>query len=362
MITATGGSGIPASLSNSAGMIDASPAEIGTLAALSKDTEGGGSDVMQRLLASNGDLGSLRTAAVLRENEWREYDKAVVNIARGKFSLVTDMMGNGMRRPLKNAMATTQIVWDRIGDLDDAQIDMTGESTDIRDRLEFSQDTMPVPLIHKGFRLNIRHLMASRANGMGLDVRHAEVATLKVVHTIEKLFLYGNFSAGIGGRVYGLTTYPYRNTGSLFRTWTTFGAGGGATATSIFDDVNAMVESMEAKAQFGPYGLYIPRNYAPILRKDYDRTTSSGTSILKRLMEIDGLKYIKTNIFLPDNNVVMVNLDSETAEALDGIQPRMIEWQTNGGMVSIFKVIAIVLPRIKRDQLDQTGIAHFTGS
>jgi hypothetical protein len=38
-----------------------------------------------------------------------------------------------------------------------------------------------VPIIHKGFRVNIRHLMASRNYGQGIDVTHAQEATIKVV-------------------------------------------------------------------------------------------------------------------------------------------------------------------------------------
>jgi hypothetical protein len=224
--------------------------------------------------------------------------------------------------------------------------------------MEFAQDSMPIPIIHKGFRLNVRTLMASRQNGMGLDVSTAQIATTKVVHTIEKLFLYGNFSAGAGaGRVYGMTTYPYRNVGLLSADWRT------ATSLQVFNDTNAMIEALEAKSQFGPYGMYVPRNYAPVMRRDYASITSgggSGYSIESRLMEIKQLKYIRTNVFLPDNHVVMVSLDSNTAEVLDGIQPRMIEWQSQGGMIYLFKVLAIILPRIKRDALDQTGIAHFT--
>lgn len=336
------------------GAVDPGEAIIGNLNSLGKEGDGG-QQFAHRLLASNGNIDALRTLSVLRENEWREYDTAVTEVARGEFSLVRDMISEGMRRPMPNAMATTQLVWDRVGDMDDAQIDMTGEAADIRDRIEFGQDSMPVPIIHKGFRLNIRTLLASRKHGMGLDVRMAEAASLKVVHTIEKLFLYGNFAAGANaGRVYGLTTYPYRATGSLTADWLS------ATATQVFNDVSAMVEALEAKSQFGPYGLYIPRNYAPVMRKDYDRTTATGSSIMKRLMEIENLKYIRTNVFLPTNNVVMLNLKSQTAEVLDGIQPRIIEWSTQGGMVSLFKVIAIILPRIKRDAADQSGIAHFS--
>lgn len=312
----------------------------------------GNGQFAQRLLASGGDLGALRTAAVLRRDEWLQYDRAIVQIARGRFTMVRDMLAAGMRKKLTNPLATMQLVWERIGDMDDAQIDMTGEAADIRDRLEFAQDFIPVPIIHKGFRLNIRHLLASRKEGSGLDVTHAEVATIKVVETIEKLFLTGNFSAGSGGRIYGVTTYPYRNTGTLAASWTT------ATAAQIFADVNAMIAALEAKNMYGPYGLYIPRAYAAAIRKDYD-TAGNGRSIMSRLMEIEGLQFIKTNQFLPTDNVVMVQMDSTVMEVIDGISPRMVEWSVQGDMIYLFKVMAIVLPRIKRDGLDQNGLAHF---
>jgi hypothetical protein len=316
-------------------------------------------DAFIRLLNANGDTGVLRTAAVLRENEWREYDKIVTQIARGKFTLVADMMANNMRAKLENPMGTTQIVWDRAGDMADAQIDMTGEATDIRDRIEFAQDSMPVPIIHHGFRLNIRTLMASRARGQGIDISHAQLATLKVVHTIEKLHLFGQFTAGAGaGSLYGLTKYPYRVTGALSADWRT------ATAAQIFSDVNAMVSAMELKNQFGPYMLYVPTSYAQVLRRDYNAGAGAlaavGHSIRSRLLEIENLKDIKTNWFMPDNHIVLINLNPENLRTLDGIQPRMIEWNTQGGMVSIFKIIAIMLPQIKRDAADQCGIVHFS--
>lgn len=331
---------------------DGGDASFGTLGSLATDNS---SDFGHRLLKADGDVNKLRSMSVLRKDEWVLYDKAVVDLARGNFSLVADMMSNGMRFPVPNIMGITKLDWDRVGGMDDAQIDMTAESTDIRDRLEFGQDSMPIPLIHKGFRLNIRHLMASRRNGMGLDVRHAQEATRKVVETIEKLFLTGNFSAGLNaGRVYGLTAYPYRNVGTLRAGWA------GTTATNIVLDVIDMIDALEADHKFGPYGLYIPRTYMTALRKDYDRTTATGASLMKRLMEIEGLKYIKSNIFMPANTVVLLDLKSDTAEAIDGIQPRLIEWSTGDAMSTMFKVIACMLPRVKRDNDNNCGVAHFT--
>jgi uncharacterized linocin/CFP29 family protein len=315
---------------------------------------GSGGSVVERILANGGNIGALRTLSILRENEWRAYDTAVTETARGTYTLVSDMMENGLRTKLPNPMATPQLVWDRQGDMTGAQIDMTGESNDIRDRMEYGQDSMPIPLIHKGFRLNIRTLWASRQNGTGLDVSQTEQATRVVVEATEKLFLYGNYSAGAGvGRVYGMTTYPYRNVGVLGVNWLT------ATGTQIFDNVNSMVEAAEAKGNFGPFVLYIPRNWAPAMRRDYDRTTNKGTSVLKRILEIESIKAVKTNVFLPLNNVILLPLNKNTAEVLDGIQPRLIEWSNNGGMELVYKVISIVLPRLKRDGLDQNGIVHF---
>jgi uncharacterized linocin/CFP29 family protein len=312
-------------------------------------------DIGMKLLAANGDVAKLRTLSVLRENEWREYDQAVVQVARGRYTMVKDLMAKGLRRKLTNPMGVTQMVWDRVNDMDDAQVDMTGEAASIMDRTEFFQDSIPVPIIHKGFKVNIRTLMASRRNGVGLDVTYAQTAAIKVVEMTEKLVISGAFSAGSNaGTVYGVTTYPFRNVGTLSTSWL------GATPQQIFNDTNAMMAALEAANMYGPYGLYVPRSYMQVLRRDYDTTTHSGRSIQERLTQIEGLEYIKSNMFLTGNNVVMVQLTSDVIEMIDGIQPRIIEWQTNGGMTTHFKVLSILVPRIKRDGANQCGVAHFS--
>lgn len=333
--------------------------ETGTLqiGSIEQGADGFGGFVFNRLLASNGDVGALRTCGVLRSHEWELYDQAVVQIARGRFSLVADLMANGMSMALPNALGVTSLLWDRIGDMDDAEVHMTPEHVDRRSRLEFSQDGMPIPIIHTGFMLNIRHLMAARRNGTALDTMHARNATLKVVEGIEKLFLTANYSVGAGsGTMYGITTYPYRNTGSLVRSW----LNNATTGAEIFKDVNAMIAALENDNQFGPYGMYVPANYMAKLREDYDTTTAKGRSIYTRLMEIENLKFIKSNRFITGDQVIMIQLSPETMEVIDGIQPQLVEWSEAGGFVTIYKVIAIVLPRIKRDAMDQCGIAHFS--
>jgi uncharacterized linocin/CFP29 family protein len=335
-------------------MVEAGPAGVDLLTMSNGGLLSSG-DIGMKLLAANGDVAQLRTLSVLRENEWREYDTAVVQIARGRYTMVKDLMAKGLRRKLANPMGVTQMVWDRVNDMDDAQVDMTGEAASIMDRTEFFQDSIPVPIIHKGFKVNIRTLMASRRNGTGLDVTYAQTAAIKVVEMTEKLLISGSFSAGSNaGTIYGVTTFPYRNVGALTASWLS------ATAIQIFNDVNSMMAALEAANMYGPYALYVPRSYMQVLRRDYDTTTNTGRSISERLLQIEGLEYIKSNMFLTGNNVVMVQLTSDVVEMIDGIQPRIIEWQTNGGMTTHFKVISILVPRLKRDGANQCGIAHFS--
>jgi hypothetical protein len=43
-----------------------------------------------------------------------------------------------------------------------------------------------------------------------------------------------------------------------------------------------------------------------------------------------------------------------------GLQPTTVQWDSHGGMVMNFKVLAIMVPRIKTDSASQSGVAHFS--
>lgn len=336
------------------------PAEVAMMSGSQGASGDFGGRLFRTLMENGGDLGALRTCAVLRPNEWILFDKTVQTVSLANFTLVKDLMAAGMRMEIPNALGVMTIWWDRIGRLNQAQWGMVPEALSDRGRLEFNTDTMPVPLVHHGFKLNIRHLLAARRNGMPLDTAHAQASTQMVVESIEDMFINGSFSAGAGsGTMYGILSYPYRVTGSLTGSWLSI------TPDQIFTDVNNMIAALEAKNQYGPYGMYIPPTYAAALRKDYVKVSTatgsvgSSKTIMQRLMDIEGLQFIRTNRFVPANTVVMIQMSPLTMEVMDGIQPRLIEWSDEGGFETHYKVIAIMLPRPKRDALDQSGLCHF---
>lgn len=311
------------------------------------------------LLANGMKVSSLRTQGTLRKEEWLLFDKSVTEIARANLNAVGDLVSRGLTKPLSNALGTTVIQWEKIGDMTDAEVTMSGLSDPQRGRLEYGMDSLPIPLIHKDFQINIRTLAASRRDGEGLDTTTAEVASRKVSEMTEKMLFKGATitagPAGYSGTVYGYTNFPARNTGSLTANW----ANVGTTGDQIIGDILSMMSQMHADFQYGPYGLYIPLDYYVKLLGDFK--TNSDKSIWSRLMEIPNLAFIKTSQFLlggASGEVVMVNLQKTTVDMIVGMEPTTIQWETHGGMMFNFKVLSIMVPRLKADANGNSGIVH----
>ena len=80
-------------------------------------------------------------------------------------------------------------------------------------------------------------------------------------------------------------------------------------------------------------------------------------------MEIPDLEFIKISRNLPggaSGQIILVQLTSDVVDMIDGLQPTMVQWESQGGMVVNFKVMAIMAPRMKSDAANQSGIAHFS--
>jgi hypothetical protein len=94
-----------------------------------------------------------------------------------------------------------------------------------------------------------------------------------------------------------------------------------------------------------------------------DFKTNSDKSIIERLLEIPNLQWIKPAAFIPAKQQVLVQLTSDVVDMLNGLQPTVVQWATDGGMVLHFKVMAIMVPRVRNgDAENQSGIVHATGS
>jgi hypothetical protein len=298
---------------------------------------------------------ALRTCDTLSKDEWKVYDDAVIRAATLRLQAVGDLVSAGLTISLPNAMGKTVYEYEKLSDMLPANISLDGMTRGENDTQEVSLAGLPIPITHKDFFLNLRHLMASRNRGEGLDVTQSRTAGRLVGESIEQQLVQGGRVFG-GLPTYGYLTHPQRNLVS-------FGTGGSwsqaaKTGDNMLVDVQTMMSIMEADRQWGPYWLYTPRDANVKLQGDFK--ANSDKSIMTRLKEMDNLAAVKALDFLPTGNLIMVNANIETVALLDGEPIQTVQWDINGGFGLNFKAFAIQVPLVRSDSEGRSGIVHMS--
>lgn len=316
-------------------------------------TKGGGL-VAQKLLQSGFNVNALRTNDTLRKDEWKLYDTAIVGIAKTRLIGVADLMAAGLSFKLPNALGVTRLEWETDTDMTPAAVGMSGIQRGQDDAVEFSLTGMPIPIIYKDFSLNIRQLEASRKTGIPLDTSMAAKAGRSVAEKIEDILWNGYTGLGSNNTIYGYTTTPNRNTLTLGVNWTT--GTGDTFGGLVLADVLALIKKAQDDHMYGPYRIYVSIGAGIKLGNDFK--ANSDKSVLSRVMEVQGITGITATANLADNQVLLVQMTADVVQMIDGIQPTMVQWDTHGGMVTQFKILAIMLPRFRNDSEGQSGIVH----
>jgi uncharacterized linocin/CFP29 family protein len=310
-------------------------------------------NVAQKLLASGGNFNALRSNAVLLRDEWKAFDNTIVDITRENLVGVAEVMNRGLVYDLPNALGTLSLEWQELlDDLVEAEVSMSGLNEATKDRLSYGTRAMPIPIIHKEFFYNLRFLEAARRNGRAVDTDHAAVATRKVAEKIEGMLFTGLTIAGSVGAIYGLLNHPQRNTGSSTGAWATM------TGEQIVGDIIRMIAIQTVIPFAGPWVLFIPLAAAAHMGDDYK--TASDRTIWDRITAIPGIDRIVATPRLTGNQALLVQMSSDVVQMIDGLQPTMVEWETMGGFEFNFKIIAIMLPRVRATGNLKSGIVHFS--
>lgn len=312
----------------------------------------GSGDVAQRLMEANFNVSALRTQDVLRKDEWVNFDSAILAVATTRLVGVADLFQAGLVYNVENALGVTKVEWEKVSEVTGADVSMSGLTSSENDRVTFDLDSVPLPIIHKDFQINARALQASRNSGQSLDTTQAELASRMVSEKVESLLFSGSNVAGAANKIYGYQTAPNRNTGSLTASWTS------ATGAQILADILSMISAAEDDNMYGPFMVYVP-NAAYIHMAD-DYKAESDKTILERIKAIPSIIDVRPSTNLAATEAVLVQMTRDVVDMIDGISPQMIQWSSHGGMQLNFKVLAIMVPRIKSDANSQSGIIHFS--
>ncbi len=305
-----------------------------------------------RLLAAGMRVNSLRTNGLLRSDEWKEIDRAVLAVARQSLVGVADLRSFDLIHPL-GGLGTIISAYERGSDMSSANVDMSGVAAGVEDVSAFDMAGVPIPIVHKDFRLSVRELEAARRMGNAIDTTNAAVAGQKVAEGLESILFNGSDIKSGGYALYGYTTHPNRNTG--------LADGDFGTIANIYPTVNRMVAAARNDGYGGPYVLYVPNDQYSEMLAVY--TDGSGQTALRRCLEnIPGLQKVQNASALTSGTLVLVSMQRNVVDLAVAQDVVTIEWGEMGGMLSRFKVLAAMAPRIKSDGAGHSGIVHYTGA
>ena len=112
---------------------------------------------------------------------------------------------------------------------------------------------------------------------------------------------------------------------------------------------------------YGPWMVYIPTAYETALDDDYK--AASDKSIRARLKEISGLIDIRVADVLGSSRgktqIVMVERTADVVRMVEGLPITNVEWNEQGGMITNFKVMTILVPQVRADQDSRSGVINY---
>lgn len=295
--------------------------------------------------------------ATLRKDEWKILDEAVIMASKQRLRAVADLRSAGLTYTIPNGMGKTVLETERVSDITPATISMDPARQSEGDRPEYDLLNLPLPVIHKDFYFNARQIATSRNSGSSIDTTTAQLAARRVSEEAEKLVLgtSSSFAYG-GGTIYGYTNFPNRITRSItspeLSSW---------TGSVLVQDVLAMRQDSEDAFQYGPWVLYNSPSWDQYLDDDYSAAKGDNT-VRQRLQAIQGITAVRTADYLTGFQLVLVQQTTDVARLVIGMDITTIQWETLGGMRLNFKVMAILVPQIRADVNNNTGIVHGTAA
>lgn len=293
------------------------------------------------------------TNAVLRYDEWRQLDDAVVRAGMQRLVGFDDLRSRGLVYNLNNAMGTTVLTYERLSEAMEANVSINPVKRGDDDQVDFEAAHLPIPVIHADYQINERILQESRNRGESLDTLNAEAAARKVAEKLEDM-LFGSTSLLTygGGTIYTYLTEPNINPVTLSESWDA----SGKTAAEILADVIAMKQASIDDRHYGPWMLYIPTSYDTVMDEDYSTSGASTQTIRQRIESVNGILGVRVVDRLPADTVLLVQMTSDVVDIVDGLPLQNVEWSTEGGFIHNYKVMTIQIPRVKSDYNNRSGI------
>lgn len=176
-------------------------------------------------------------------------------------------------RLVGGGIAVQQWTYDQANEVSDALLTYAFTDT-AEDQIELSRTDVPIPVLHKEFRIGRRDLAAAQRGGFALNAATASSAAYKVMNLENSLVLNGYAADGSNYDIKGL----YQSAGNT-KTGADFGTSGNALKS-----VAGAIELMMADEITGPYNLTLnPTQYMELAISESTGGNPELPAVLKLL-------------------------------------------------------------------------------
>lgn len=291
-------------------------------------------------------------SATLMRDQWITFDNVLVEAARPTLRAWGDLESNNLRYGIPNGMAVSVLLSQSTNDPGEAALDMDGVAETERFKSEFDTHGLPLPIVHSSFSFTARELAVSQSQQLPLDTSAIEKATRRCTEKIERLTL-GTLSAYqyAGYPIYGAGNHPQRATKTLIAPTAT-----GWTPDVTVDDVLSQIQQLQDIYFNGPYGMWYSPAWTKYLYGDYAATYGNKT-LASRLAEIKDIKFMNKVDYLTGFRIIIFHLGNDVIQAVTGMKMKTVQWDVAGGLEKKFKVMGIMVPRVRKRSDDTCGIS-----
>lgn len=290
--------------------------------------------------------------ALLRKDEWVELDTAVLETVKTGLVGIADLINAGLIHQLAG-LGTLLSGYEQMGDLTAASVSMDADVPGQEDALEFETQYVPIPIIHKDFRISLRKLESSRKLGETIDVSQAREATRVVRETMEDMLFNGHAKQLGGYTIKGYTNASNRLQGTV--------VGDFGTAGNGYKTMTKALAQLSAEGWLGPFNVYIANTqYNELLNLLGTVADRNELSVITN--QLPQISSVKPSFNLTDGELVIVQMTSNVVDLAIAEDITPIQWDEMGGMLTRFRIMTAMAPRLKFDKNDNMGVLHYTGA
>jgi uncharacterized linocin/CFP29 family protein len=308
------------------------------------------------VLNTPANLISGTAGALLTREEYERVDGDVLQVALPELGLWQRLRA-AVPKNIPNGLSTIMMRWAAETDAGNATFSMSPARQAGRDRPTSDMRQAPLPIVHADFSFDIRELAVSRRDGQGLDTSMAQKSSRKVAEAVEKLTLgtLASYTYG-GGTLYGLRNFPDRVTTTF-----TLPTDPAWTPETLINELLGSLQTLRNNLFRGPFVAFYSPGWWRFFGGDYSSAYNKGT-VMSRVAEIPDIVNWQRLDYLPDYEIILVQLSSDFIQAVSGMDLTTVQWEEMGGMEVCFKIMAIQVPLIKSDARGDSPILHATAA